>query len=337
MAELTPLPIGERDKRAPVRVGALAERQWGVAGVAQLALCGVDSDRIARWIRDCRLFRLFPGVYAVGRRSLPVEGRLTAALMYAGASSTLSHTTAGWWWGLLPAEPRRIHVSTLGRRRAAPSIALHHPRSLPRTSHRGLPVTTVPRTLLDLAAVLSVSSLRRALAEAEYRRILNPRAVERELGRGKAGSAALRRALEIHLPSLARTRSVLEERFLALCEASAIELPEVNVSVRGLLVDALWRSRRLVVELDGQAAHGTCAAVERDRAREITLRTAGFRVIRYSWGQVTEQPEMVVTDLKRALAGQNWSLPPAPRATQGIQFGRGPAKDRPPETRSAER
>ena len=317
MPELTPSTLARRDQRASVRLQELAEGRWGVASLGELVASGIDADRITRWIRDARLFRIYPGVYAIGRPSLSIEGRLAAALLYAGPESALSHTTAGWWWGLLETEPRRIHVSTLGRSRSAGDIGVHHPRRLPRTTHRGLSVTTVPRTLLDLAAVLSLPQLRRALAEADHRQRLNVPAVEAVLGRGRPGSAALRKALEIHLPELAQTLSVLEERFLALCDTYGIKLPEVNATVSGLMVDALWREERVVAELDGGVVHGTPAAVKRDRGREMVLRTAGFRVLRYSWWQVDAEPECVAADLKAALleARPNWSQPVAPGAT----------------------
>jgi very-short-patch-repair endonuclease len=162
-------------------------------------------------------------------------------------------------------------------------------------------VTTVERTLLDLAAVLAFPELRRAVAEADYRRLLDVKAIHRCLGRGRPGSADLRRALECHLPRLAETLSVLEERFLALCESSRLPMPKVNAKVDGLMVDALWRDQRVIVELDGHRSHATPTAIERDRHRELALRASGYRVLRYTWQQVTSQPGLVARDLRRAL------------------------------------
>ena len=94
---------------------------------------------------------------------------------------------------------------------------------------------------------------------------------------------------------------MLEERFLALCQDAGIRLPEVNVKVCGLMVDALWPGDRVIVELDGHQAHAGQTAVERDRGRELMLRTAGYLLLRYSWQQVTREPEAVAGDLRRAL------------------------------------
>ena len=125
--------------------------------------------------------------------------------------------------------------------------------------------------------------------------------VERVLGRGRRGSAALRDAIEAHQPQLARTRSVLEERFLRLCETHSITPPEVNARVAGLTVDALWRAQRIVVELDGVASHATPAGMEEDRRRDLRLRRAGYTVHRYTWQQLKDRPGLVVADLLTSL------------------------------------
>jgi very-short-patch-repair endonuclease len=162
-------------------------------------------------------------------------------------------------------------------------------------------VVPVEHALLHLASVQSFQKLLKALPDAEYRGLLEPRAIEAALGRGRAGSRMQRRALEHHLRQLAVTRSELEERFLLLCRRSAIPIPEVNVMVGTLLVDALWREQRVVVELDGHAAHASPAAIERDRRRDLELRAAGYAVLRYTWRQVTREPERVADDLRLPL------------------------------------
>ena len=104
-----------------------------------------------------------------------------------------------------------------------------------------------------------------------------------------------------HRPQYARTKSPLEDLLLDLCQDHGIPLPEVNVWVQGFEVDALWRKERVIVEVDGGQAHATPARMERDRARDLALRAAGFLVLRYTWWQVTAQPEEVARDIRGAL------------------------------------
>jgi very-short-patch-repair endonuclease len=255
-------------------VTEVAERQWGVISRRQLEEAGLGSAAVTRWMEDGRIHRLHRSVYAVGHRRLPIEGQLFAALLYAGEGSALSHTTAAWWWGPSDLEP---------------------------VTHRGLPVTDVPRTLLDLASSLEHHHLRRALAEAEFRGLLQLEEAAAALGRGHPGSAALRRALARHLPELALTRSVLEERLLALCEQHALPIPEINEKIGPFTVDALWRDARLVVEVDGGPAHTSRARMKEDRHRDLVLRGLGYRVQRYTWAQVTREAAAVAADVWDAL------------------------------------
>jgi hypothetical protein len=201
------------------------------------------------------------------------------------------------------------------RRRSQAGIRTHRTRFLDAAHRRDFPVTGIARTLRDLAWVLPAPKLRRALAEADYRGLLNAYEAHRVLGRGRHGSSALREALASHMPELARTYSVLEQRFLTLCESSGIGLPQVNVEVDGIVVDAVWRRARVAVELDGYQAHGRPERMERDRGRELALRAAGYVVLRYTWRQVTEQPERVVADLRAALAQPRTVSPGRPTWT----------------------
>jgi very-short-patch-repair endonuclease len=268
-----------------------------------LEAVGVDGKSIRRWTRAGYLHRVLPRVYAVGHDAPSVEADLAAALLYAGPGAMLSHATAAWWWGLIDQQPKRISVSTPRRCRSLPGIRVYGRRQLERGWHKRLPVTLVSQTLLDYATTCPRRRLRRALAEADYRRRLNPVELQAVLARGKPGSAKLRQALEVHQPRLAHTRSPLEELFVELCERHQLPLPNVNVTIEGFLVDALWPEHRLVVELDGTQAHATPARLETDRTRELTLRRAGYTVNRYSWRQVTAQPQLVAADVRAALNG----------------------------------
>jgi len=264
----------------------------------------VSRATIDRWIRQGYLHRVYPGVYAVGHRALAVEGRLAAALLYAGPGAALSHATGAWWREIWGSEPRRLHVTTPRRRASIGDLVLHARGKVQREWHKQLPVVPVERILLDLAVSLSLDELRWVLAEAEFRGLLNEDALEAILRRGRRGAAALRRAVTMHFPELAKTRSHLERLFLVLCERFEIEIPEVNVWAEGFRVDALWRNHMVVVELDGGPGHATPARMEKDRGRDLALRAAGYLVLRYTWRQVTRQPSLVARDLSEALAGR---------------------------------
>jgi very-short-patch-repair endonuclease len=121
------------------------------------------------------------------------------------------------------------------------------------------------------------------------------------MGRGVTGSAALREALAIHLPQLARTRSEPEVLLLELCERRGFPIPLVNEYLEGWLVDAYWPDRRLVVEIDGARGHRTPAQLQRDHQRDLELRLAGFLVLRYTRRQLIESPDAVAADLRRIL------------------------------------
>lgn len=301
MDELWRVTPRMRTPGAKVALAELAARQFGVVTRGQLEKLGATEAVVARWLRDGRLHRVHPGVYAVGHAALALEGRLVAALLYAGPGAMLSHATAAWWWGLHETSPSVSHVSAPHRRRSHGDVKVHDRRRLIRVPHRGLPVTTPAQTLLDLAATASTDDLRRALAEAEYRRLVDLDALAHVCRRGVPGSAALRAAIRRHQPQLARTRSPLERRFLALCEKHGVPVPQMNVRVCGLLVDAFWAEQRVVVELDGHAGHATPARIERDRRRELRLRAAGLTVLRYTWQQLTELDVLVAGDLAAAL------------------------------------
>ena len=226
---------------------------------------------------------------------------MLGAVLYAGPGAALSHATAAGWWGLVSHLPDTTHVTSSRRRRSLGGVCVHRAGQFDRVMHRRLPVTPITRTLVDFAAIAPLERVRKAVAEADYKRILDLDGIDAITRRGRAGSATLKRALTLHRPQYARTLSPLEDRFLDLCRHHRIPLPEVNVVVSGYKVDALWREQRVIIELDGEAAHGTEARVAQDRDRELTLRTDGHWVLRYSWRQVTQDHAAVAADIRRAL------------------------------------
>lgn len=286
---------------AKVRVARLADRQAGQVGAAQLAALGVDTREVSRWVGQGYLLPRYPRVYAVGHRAPSVEADLFAAVLYAGPGAMLSHATALWWRGLLDKQPWPLQVTTPRRCRSLRGIKVHGRRTCERTLHKGLPTTTVEQALLDYAAVASIDRLRHALANADYHKVLDIPALQVIAGSGRNGSTRLREALKRHEPKLAHTRSPLERLFLPLCERAGVPLPDaVNVYVAGVLVDAVWREQKLVVELDGEDNHSSWNQIQTDRSKELRLRAAAFDVVRYGTRQLEEESALVEDDLLRA-------------------------------------
>jgi hypothetical protein len=230
-----------------------------------------------------------------------------AAVLAAGPAAALSHRSAAALWDLRSSASRRVEV-TAARQHKRSGIEVHRARLEPDESTKvdGIPVTTVARTLLDLAAVLPLSQLERATERAEALQLTDvvPLDALLERHRGQRGTAALRKIVKDRvLPAL--TRSEVEDRFLTFLDVHGLPRPEVNADLhldgRWFEVDFLWRDQRLIVELDGHQTHGTRAAFERDRERDRILQAHGWRVIRITWRQLHEHPDAVAADLARLL------------------------------------
>jgi hypothetical protein len=282
-------------------LGRLAQRQWGVVTRAQLIEVGLRDRGIAEWVRVGRLRRLYQGVYAVGHDRLMREGRWLAAVMACGPGAALSHRDAAVLWDLRQSNSAYIDVivpSQSGRKRAG--LRIHRSSRLRRaevTVRHGIPVTTVARTLLDLADVLERQALKRVINEAEYLNRLDMAALNAVVSANPG-----RRSAEL-IGAVGgaghRTRSQLEDRFLALLERHGVEEPESGVWIEGYEADFLWRRAGLVVELDGLAAHRTTAAMKGDRRRDRILWRAGFRTMRLTEDDLDE-PEAILDDLAHA-------------------------------------
>jgi hypothetical protein len=170
------------------------------------------------------------------------------------------------------------------------------------TVRDGVPVTTLARTLLDLAAVLAPEALRKAIKEAERLRLFDLREVEATLGRnnGRTGVPALGRAMARYVEP-AFTRSDLEDLLFELCDQLGLPRPAVNAAAAGFEVDFLWREQRLIVETDGREDHLTRHAFEEDRVRDAKLTLLGYRVVRFTYRQLRYERGYVAGVLERLL------------------------------------
>jgi hypothetical protein len=318
---------GTQQSRAPVdgRIAALAATQHGLATSSQLISLGIGRHAIDARARSGRLHRIHRGVYAVGHRAPHPHTTMHAAVLAVGPDAVLSHVSAAVLWGLMrPPAAARGPVDVTANRvlRPAPGVRVHRTRALPprdTTSVQGIPVTAPARTLLDLAGAVPADVLRRALREAEVKRLVDHPALAAQLQRapaiGRRGARRLRRLLEL---GPAPTRSELEDRTLELLQRYGFPPPHINAPVdaggRTYEADFLFADQRLIVEADGAAYHDTPRARLEDAARQAALEAVGYRVVRVTWDQVTRAGDtaQTVERLSRALRAP-LPTPSAPR------------------------
>lgn len=277
----------------------LVERQHGAVSRAQLLELGLSSDAIAHRVLTGRLHPVAHGIYAAGRPDLPRHGQWFAALLSCGPTAVLSHRSAGALWGIAPdLAVSEVTVSTTVRRRR-PGVAVHCRSLKPseRTVRNGVPVTTVERTLLDLATKVRDNQLERAINEADKLDLTDPDALRAALDRysGRPGVAALRRILDRQ--SFRLTDSELERRFLAIVRRTHLPPPDTGTRLNGFKVDFHWPDLGLVVETDGLRYHRTIAQQMRDRLRDQAHTAAGLATLRFTHFQVRHEARYVESTL----------------------------------------
>ncbi len=299
------MPVsGQRDER----IAAVARRQRGRINRAQLRMVGVSDATTGRLVAGGQLQPLLRCVFAVGHNAPTELGNETAALLAVGDGAALSHGTAAALWGL--GSPRSsdglIHVTSAVHAAKPRGVRSHRTRIVASADvriHKGLPVTSPARTLLDQAETVTSRELELAFDQALIARIMGPAEVLELVGRaaGRHGCGRLRALLERqHGPKL--TRSVAEERFLALIRQAGLPEPETNVRIHGFEVDFLWRKQGVVVEIDGFAFHSSRRSFEHDRRRDATLQAAGVITLRVTWIQMESDAYAVIARLAMTLA-----------------------------------
>lgn len=294
------------------KIADLAARQHGVVSVGQMAELGLSKDQIFWEASIGRLHRIHQGVYAVGHRALSRQGKCLAAVLSCDHGSLLSHRSAAWLWGLTTYWSPIVEVTATGPKETRPAIRVHSAQALTpddRDVFEDVPVTAVPRTLLDYAAV-NPAFLGSVLEKTEHRGLLDLFAVDHLLARSRGfrGVARLRDALETYrVPAF--TRSHLERRFLALVRRANLPQPSMNFFIAGYELDAYWPSERFAVELDTYDYHGDPRAFEADRLRQEDLKLAGIEMTRITGARMDREPEAVIARLRRLLVQRRRDLP----------------------------
>jgi very-short-patch-repair endonuclease len=297
-------PLAERERR----LASLASRQYGVVGRWQLVELGFGDEPIKLRLRAGRLHPLHRDAYAVGHRVVTRRGKWLAAVLAMGPGAFLSHESAAALWALAGDRPR-VDVTAPGGRQVRPGrkgIRVHRCKFDPDevVVRDGIPVSTVARTLFDLAEQSELHRLKSAWDEASRLRRLRPAevAIVYERGYGRRARRRIKPFLDAEQRYVEDTASPLEDRFAVFCTAHRLPRPQTNVLVDGDEVDALWPAARLIVELDSWEYHAHRAAFETDRSRDTDHLLAGYRTIRVTHRRLSHEVDRLAAQIRALLA-----------------------------------
>lgn len=291
----------------------LAAGQHGLVTRNQLLACGLRPSTISDWARLGRLRRLRPGVFAVPGAIGTDLQRLMAAVLAAGDGALASHRSAAWLWDLTEELVLEVTVPRLRRARLQ-GVAVYRPlddRDDRPSLRRGIPVTNPLRTLCDIGSVVPNDVLGPAVERALVSRLVSVRglrsAAEHARARGRRGPGALIRVLDSRALKDRPPDSVFESRVSALFRRFRLPMPVYQYSVRVdgrflARVDFAYPDWRLAIEFDGHDSHRTPAQLQRDLTRQNLLVTAGWTVLRFTWSDVVERPEVVAATIRAQLA-----------------------------------
>lgn len=308
--------LGATSQTIEEAIRRLAAPQHGVVTRRQLLRAGLTPHQVKRRAATGRLRRLHRGVYLAGSALSPHARKMAAALA-CGPGAVVSHRSAAELWGLLSPRGKRPPVDVTFpriqrcRRRGVRSFRVRELPATDVTRVEGLPVTTVSRTIRDLAAraarpdrhsTADPRDVEQALARAVRRDLVDPsRLLETIEGSPKRAGAPLLRSLLRKPSGPAFTRSTAEDFLLDLLERGGLPDPETNTKVVGHNVDAVFWAEKLVVEVDGFRFHSSRNRFEEDRRRDQELAAAGFRVLRVTWRQLTEEPHATLVLIAQTL------------------------------------
>jgi hypothetical protein len=288
-----------------VAVNAIAQRSHGIVGLAELRGVGISQQTISVWARTGRLHRVHEGVFSViPLAMMSIEGRWMAAVTACGPGAALSHECAAQLTWLISRERRvGLHVTVPNRsRRRPPRIVIHRPRSLDArdiTRRQGIPVTTIERTIWDLAFSRPEPVVRDAYELADGNDRLNHDRLWTLLKDhpNRQGSRLIRDLLAESSIPLVAIRGWLEGLLLRICSHHSLPNPAVNAPLLGYQADFLWESARFVVEADGED-HLKRTQRDKDNARDIVLQRAGYLVRRYSSRDMKREPQVAAEVLE---------------------------------------
>jgi hypothetical protein len=295
-------------------LAAAAERRHGLLTVDDLHAAGLDGKGIHRWLMAGRLVAMARGVYRVGGAPPSPASWVLAAVLVHGARTWASHRTAAWWWGVPGfGRPGRVELTRdADRSNGRAGAIVHRTGSMPSHHHTvrdAIPVTTLSRTMFDLAGCVGPFQLDRAVEWAlrtPWCSIGGLHRVTEELGgRGRTGTKAMRTQLHARGRDYVPTESELD----VLGRAVVASIPGIDWQVevcdeRGYIrrVDGIHRGSGLIIEWDGAEFHDGDAQRALDEEGDRRLALLGLRVVRYRWVDVTEGADRVRAELRRLIA-----------------------------------
>jgi predicted transcriptional regulator of viral defense system len=283
-------------------IASIASGAHGIVTWSEMLAHDISESEIKRRVKKGLLIRKHRGVFRVGHYAPSVEADYIAAVRACGKGAVLSGPAAAHLLGLVKGPPPPPDVTSPTERRIK-GIRTRRCRRIDRrdvTRVHGIPVTSVARTLVDVAAEMSPSDLARAFHEAEVRYRTKPAHVEAALARvpNRPGARTLRAVLRGDVRAVL---SELERAFLALLRQQGLPLPETNRPAGGHRVDCRWPRQRLTVELDSYRFHNSRHAWEKDRQREREARAREDNYRRYTWRDVVEDQRLLLTELRALL------------------------------------
>lgn len=286
-----------RQVRTHQKLANLAARQYGIVTRDQLAELGYTDRMVDHALQTGRLQAWHRNVFAVGHGGLSRHGLCMAAVMFRGEGALISCQSAVWLWGLERRLEIPVNVSVRWRGHSHDAIGLHHCPALrgeDLSKTEGLPVTAVPRTLLDYASTAKQYRLEAAIDRADRLDLLDPAAIDRitDEVRGHRGRGRLQRAMTIYRET-GFTRSGGEKRMLAALADAGIRRPAVNIFIEGYELDFYWEHERFAVELDSWEHHRGRRSFEEDRKRQEELAMAGVEIIRITGTRLKHEPSRV--------------------------------------------
>jgi very-short-patch-repair endonuclease len=296
-----------RSELLQLRIARLASRQFGVVSHAQLLRAGLSRSAIKRWVRQGRLHRIHRGVYLLGH-PVPAPFALEqAALLAAGDDSVLSHYTAGRIEGIVEeADGAPINVTTSRFRGRPNGVVVHTSRRLERrdvTWRHHLPITTIDRTLIDLAEVADSRTFERAVETAFTKRRVTERQLRAAIKRlpGRKGGGRLAAYLDFRADS-GYTRSHAEDIARKLLRSGDLPPFHANDIVEGREVDFHFRGCGVIVEIESWKHHSGRLSFENDRAKWAALEARGYTVLPVTWRQITVGRDATLTRIAAAVA-----------------------------------